>query len=278
MAPVVIVALDPWRRTFSDINRRKGRPVFGPMNLQVQRLDLRPQFRSSGMWIRIPMGSPTNSTPFPRTRHNPLIRIRMGTGTTPPARIPMHSHRIQPNGPIEMGMASVTMQVVRMPMPSLTTLINGRTGTSTAMVIDRMSPVATDIRMIQPNGPIGTVMGSATKRLARMVMLARIEMEVPHGTDEVPGHDRMDSDPDANWSVNDGADAMPRDRTHWIDADGDDGDNPDEGPTTAIGLRELDSGTTIVANDSSVTYNIFPVYGCTDSDGDGLGHLRRPAG
>ena len=34
------------------------------------------------MWIRIPMGSPTNSTPFPRTRHNPLIRIRMGTGTT----------------------------------------------------------------------------------------------------------------------------------------------------------------------------------------------------
>ena len=136
------------------------------------------------MWIRIPMGSPTNSTPFPRTRHNPLIRIRMGTGTTPPARILMHSHRIQPNGPIEMGMASVTMQVVRMPMPSLTTLINGRTGTSTAMVIDRMSPVATDIRMIQPNGPIGTVMGSATKRLARMVMLARIEMEVPHGTDE----------------------------------------------------------------------------------------------
>ena len=81
------------------------------------------------------------------------------------------------------------------------------------------------------------------------------------------------SDPDANWSVNDGADAMPRDRTHWIDADGDGyGDNPDgirpDNCDWVAGNSTL-AAQPIVANDSSVTYNIFPVYGCTDSDGDG---------
>ena len=66
---------------------------------------------------------------------------------------------------------------------------------------------------------------------------------------------------------------MPRDRTHWIDADGDGyGDNPDgirpDNCDWVAGNSTL-ATQPIVANDSSVTYNIFPVYGCTDSDGDG---------
>ena len=67
---------------------------------------------------------------------------------------------------------------------------------------------------------------------------------------------------------------MPRDRTHWIDADGDGyGDNPDgirsDNCDWVAGNSTLACPQPIVANDSSVTYNIFPVYGCTDSDGDG---------
>ena len=81
---VAIVAPDPWRRTFSDITN-------GPVLELVlgsdgtfwrQRLVQRPQFRSSGMWIRIPMGVTDQLDPFPSDPSQSADSIRMGTGTT----------------------------------------------------------------------------------------------------------------------------------------------------------------------------------------------------
>ncbi|MGB0815265.1 MAG: S8 family serine peptidase, partial [Poseidonia sp.] len=64
------------------------------------------------------------------------------------------------------------------------------------------------------------------------------------------------SNPDANWTVNDGADAFPSETTQWADQDYDGyGDN-------AAGV-EPDACTATAGNSTGDR------YGCTDTDGDG---------
>ena len=79
------------------------------------------------------------------------------------------------------------------------------------------------------------------------------------------------SDADENWTVEDGADALPNNPTQWLDGDGDgygdaaDGQEPDACP--------WEYGTSIQAvsinANSTSGYVGVPSFGCIDEDGDG---------
>ena len=79
------------------------------------------------------------------------------------------------------------------------------------------------------------------------------------------------SNPDENWTVDDGADALPNNPTQWLDGDGDgygdasDGQSPDACPW------EFGTSTKAVSVDPNSTkgYVDVPSFGCLDEDGDG---------
>jgi len=79
------------------------------------------------------------------------------------------------------------------------------------------------------------------------------------------------SNPDENWTVDDGADALPNNPTQWLDGDGDgygdasDGQSPDACPW------EFGTSTKAVSVDQNSTsgYVAIPSFGCLDEDGDG---------
>lgn len=79
------------------------------------------------------------------------------------------------------------------------------------------------------------------------------------------------SDPDSNWTVADGADAMPRERTQWVDGDADGYGDDSRGVNADACPWEF--GTSIEAvsvNATSPTgYVSIPSFGCVDADGDG---------
>lgn len=79
------------------------------------------------------------------------------------------------------------------------------------------------------------------------------------------------SNPTENWTIEQGADALPEQETQWIDADNDGyGDDP-------TGLIPdgcpWEAGTStkawIVNTSSAIGYIEVPSYGCADADGDG---------
>ena len=73
------------------------------------------------------------------------------------------------------------------------------------------------------------------------------------------------SDPDDQWSIEDGADALPSDGTQWKDVDGDGfGDNPSP-------ANNPDSCPLVPGNSSKevrIDGMIIDKYGCLDTDGD----------
>ena len=73
------------------------------------------------------------------------------------------------------------------------------------------------------------------------------------------------SDPDDQWSIEDGADALPTDGTQWKDVDGDGfGDNPSP-------ANNPDSCPLVPGNSSKevrIDGMIIDKYGCLDTDGD----------
>ena len=79
------------------------------------------------------------------------------------------------------------------------------------------------------------------------------------------------SNPDENWTVEDGADALPSNPTQWLDGDGDgfgdaaDGEEPDACPW------EFGTSRFAVSIDANATggYVAVPSFGCEDADGDG---------
>ena len=79
------------------------------------------------------------------------------------------------------------------------------------------------------------------------------------------------SNPDENWTVENGADALPNNPTQWLDGDGDgygdaaDGERPDACPW------EFGTSTKAVETDSNASsgYTALPRFGCLDEDGDG---------
>ena len=79
------------------------------------------------------------------------------------------------------------------------------------------------------------------------------------------------SNPGENWTVEDGADALPNNPTQWLDGDGDgygdaaDGQSPDACPW------EFGTSTKAVSVDPNSTkgYVTIPSFGCLDEDGDG---------
>ena len=79
------------------------------------------------------------------------------------------------------------------------------------------------------------------------------------------------SNPDENWTVENGAAALPNNPTQWLDGDGDgygdaaDGERPDACPW------EFGTSTKAVETDSNATngYTALPRFGCLDEDGDG---------
>lgn len=79
------------------------------------------------------------------------------------------------------------------------------------------------------------------------------------------------SDPDENWTIEDGADALPNNPTQWLDGDSDgygdasDGQEPDACPW------EFGKSTKAVSIDASSPsgYVAVPSFGCIDQDGDG---------
>ena len=79
------------------------------------------------------------------------------------------------------------------------------------------------------------------------------------------------SDPDENWTIEDGADALPKVGSQWIDGDGDgygdasDGEQPDACPW------EFGRSTKAVSINVNVTKGYVEIqsFGCLDEDGDG---------
>lgn len=79
------------------------------------------------------------------------------------------------------------------------------------------------------------------------------------------------SNADENWTVEDGADALPSNPTQWLDGDGDgfgdaaDGEEPDACPW------EFGTSRKAVSIDANATggYIAVPSFGCEDEDGDG---------
>jgi len=79
------------------------------------------------------------------------------------------------------------------------------------------------------------------------------------------------SDPDASWTIADGADALPDERTQWIDADRDGYGDDSTGERADACPWEFGTSTKAV-NASSASpdgYVATPSYGCLDQDGDG---------
>ena len=73
------------------------------------------------------------------------------------------------------------------------------------------------------------------------------------------------SDPDDEWSIEDGADALPSDGTQWKDMDGDGfGDNPS--PANKPDSCPLVPGNS--SNEVRIDGMIIEKYGCLDTDGD----------
>jgi len=79
------------------------------------------------------------------------------------------------------------------------------------------------------------------------------------------------SDPDDGWTVADGADAFPTERTQWADSDGDgygdaqDGVRPDACPTVpGASIQAL-----VPVIEEVTTYSAEAMFGCPDEDGDG---------
>ncbi len=79
------------------------------------------------------------------------------------------------------------------------------------------------------------------------------------------------SDPDENWTSVQGADALPSDRTQWVDGDGDGygdnalGTNPDKCPT-----KNGNSTRAWLPDPENPQQNTeLPSHGCEDKDGDG---------
>jgi len=79
------------------------------------------------------------------------------------------------------------------------------------------------------------------------------------------------SDPDENWSIVQGADALPSDGTQWVDGDGDGygdnalGTNPDKCPT-----KNGNSTRAWLPDPENPQQNTeLPSHGCEDKDGDG---------
>ena len=104
----------------------------------------------------------------------------------------------------------------------------------------------------------------------------------PDGCPEINGFSTQDrfgcldsdfdkySDPDDDWTILQGADALPNEISQWVDRDGDGygenntGMNPDSCP-----LIEGSSSKTWQADQSSSTgYSETSMFGCLDSDGD----------
>jgi len=79
------------------------------------------------------------------------------------------------------------------------------------------------------------------------------------------------SNPDADWTINDGADALPQSRTQWLDGDGDGfGDNTvGERPDACPWEFGNSTRSWVVDAQSAVGYSSVPTYGCLDQDGDG---------
>ncbi len=79
------------------------------------------------------------------------------------------------------------------------------------------------------------------------------------------------SDADEDWTVEDGADALPNNPTQWLDGDGDgygdasDGQEPDACPWE---YGTSTQAVSINANSSSGFVSV-PSFGCIDEDGDG---------
>jgi len=78
------------------------------------------------------------------------------------------------------------------------------------------------------------------------------------------------SDPSSNWTISQGADAVPNDITQWIDRDGDgygenlSGNNPDSCPLTfGSSMYTWQADLT-----SSSGYSKTSMFGCVDTDGD----------
>lgn len=81
----------------------------------------------------------------------------------------------------------------------------------------------------------------------------------------------MYSDPDSLWTIADGADALPNDRSQWEDRDGDGyGENP--APATKPDACPTINGNSTKAwqldPDSTTGFSEVSYYGCLDSDGD----------
>ena len=79
------------------------------------------------------------------------------------------------------------------------------------------------------------------------------------------------SDPDDNWTVADGADALPSERTQWIDGDRDGYGDDSTGERADACPWEFGTSTKAV-NASSTSpdgYVATPSFGCLDEDGDG---------
>ena len=105
----------------------------------------------------------------------------------------------------------------------------------------------------------------------------------PDGCPELNGfstHDRFGcldsdfdrySDPTPDWTISDGADALPNEISQWIDRDGDGyGDNNTGANPDSCPLITGTSTKTWQADQASPTgYSETSMFGCLDSDGDG---------
>jgi hypothetical protein len=79
------------------------------------------------------------------------------------------------------------------------------------------------------------------------------------------------SDPDANWTISEGADALPFNPTQWEDGDGDGyGDEQDGEKPDACSWEAGNSTKAISFNESHpLGFETITMYGCVDKDGDG---------
>ena len=79
------------------------------------------------------------------------------------------------------------------------------------------------------------------------------------------------SDPDENWTADNGADALPQNPTQWEDGDNDGyGDEQDGSQADSCPWEAGNSTKSISFNESlSLGYEIIPSFGCIDADGDG---------
>ena len=79
------------------------------------------------------------------------------------------------------------------------------------------------------------------------------------------------SNPGENWTVEDGADALPNNPTQWLDGDGDGYGDASEGQSPDACPWEFGTSTKAVRVDVNSTsgYTSLPSFGCLDEDGDG---------